>query len=104
MALFLECMQECAQKCLTRADIVRDAMLQQPSEVSATSVNWRPLRSLAGHKRCSNKKSERLRPPLRMANKRKLRQRRRNDSDAARYRDRLQRASARWVCELTHFR
>jgi hypothetical protein len=29
MALFFECMQQCAQKYLTRADIVRDAMLQQ---------------------------------------------------------------------------
>jgi hypothetical protein len=29
MALFFEPMQECAQKCLTRADIVRDAIFRQ---------------------------------------------------------------------------
>ena len=34
MALFFECMQSCAQKCLTRADIVRDAMLRQVFRVS----------------------------------------------------------------------
>ena len=36
MALFFECIQECAQKCLTRADIVRDA------QVTARSIpEWR---------------------------------------------------------------
>ena len=29
MALFFECMQQCARKVLDTADIVRDAMLQQ---------------------------------------------------------------------------
>ena len=37
MALFFECMQQCAQKCLTRADIVREAILRQLCELSA---NW----------------------------------------------------------------
>jgi hypothetical protein len=32
-----ECMQQCAQKVLDTADIVREAILQQPS--SSTSVN-----------------------------------------------------------------
>jgi hypothetical protein len=32
MALFSECMQQYAQKLLDTADIVRDAILQQPSE------------------------------------------------------------------------
>jgi hypothetical protein len=33
MALFFECMLLCAQKCLTRADIVREAMLRQLREI-----------------------------------------------------------------------
>ena len=32
MALFYECMLKCARKVLDTADIVRDAMLQQPNE------------------------------------------------------------------------
>jgi hypothetical protein len=37
MALFFESMEQCAQKVLDTADIVREAILQQPS--SSTSVN-----------------------------------------------------------------
>jgi hypothetical protein len=61
-------------------------------------------KSLGRHGRCSNEKGGRLRARPHMANKRKLRLCRRNDSDAdrlaARYRDSFQRASARRVREL----
>jgi hypothetical protein len=48
MALFFECMQQCARKVLDTADIVRDAMLQQLS----TPLGFQMVSKLAIRRDC----------------------------------------------------
>jgi hypothetical protein len=58
MALFSECMRECAQKALDTADIVRDACFRQPSPKSVLYLcNAKVLMKLIDYDKYAKKRS-----------------------------------------------